>query len=82
LKFISWLIGRLNENIAPLLSILFSAYILQPCVSTMLLEINNPRIVPTRDFVANFVKSLGIISGSMPLPVSIILTIANPSVVF
>jgi hypothetical protein len=71
--------GRLNE---PLLSILFSAYILKPCVSTMLLEINNPRIVPTRDFVANFVKSHGIISGSMPLPVSIILTITNPSVVF
>ena len=48
----------------------------------MLLEINNPRIVPTRDFVANFVKSHGIFSGSMPLPVSIILTITNPSVVF
>jgi hypothetical protein len=39
------------------------------------LEINNPNPVPLSDFVANFVNSLGKISGSMPAPLSFTLTI-------
>ena len=55
--------GRLNSNTAPpLLSGLFSAHILPPCASTMLLQINNPKPVPVSDAVANFVNNLGTIS--------------------
>jgi len=35
---------------------------------------NNPSPVPLSDFVANFVNSLGNISGSIPLPVSFMYT--------
>ena len=41
----------------------------------ILLDIYRPNPVPTIDFVANFVNSLGIISGSIPWPVSVTLTI-------
>jgi hypothetical protein len=34
-----------NENVAPLPSLLFSAHILPPWVSTILFEINNPKPV-------------------------------------
>ena len=42
----------------------------------MLLGITNPRPVPRGEFVVNFEKSLGIISGSIPEPVFFILIIA------
>jgi hypothetical protein len=41
----------------------------------MLFEIYNPNPVPVSDFVANFVNNLGIISGSIPVPVSLTLTV-------
>ena len=44
----------------------------------MVLEINSPSPVPLKDFVANFVNSLGNISGSIPVPVSFILTVTFP----
>jgi hypothetical protein len=56
---------------------LFSAHILPPWASTILFEIYNPKPVPLKDFVANFVNSLGNISGSIPTPVSFILTIIS-----
>jgi hypothetical protein len=40
----------------------------------MLFDINNPKPVPVLDFVANFENSLDTISGSMPIPVSFMLT--------
>ena len=40
----------------------------------MLFDMKRPSPVPAVDFVANFVKSLGNISESMPGPVSVILT--------
>jgi len=40
----------------------------------MFLEINNPNPVPVWDVVANFVNSLGYIRGSIPSPVSVMLT--------
>ncbi len=48
-----------------------------PCISIILLEINNPKPVPPAvgDLVANFVKSFGNISESIPVPVSFMLTI-------
>ena len=67
--------GRLNANVAPIPSSLFWAHILPPWASTMALEINKPKPVPVTDFVANFVNNLGNISGSIPVPVSFILTI-------
>jgi hypothetical protein len=60
-------IGKLKANVAPLPSELFSAHILPPCASTMLFDMNNPSPVPpASDFVANFVKSFGSISESIP----------------
>src|SRR6185437_5467953 len=55
------LIGRLNANVAPFPSLLFSAHILPPRDSTILFEIYNPSPIPVpfSDFVANFVKSFG-----------------------
>jgi hypothetical protein len=38
--------GRLNVKVAPITSGLFSAHILPPCASTILLEIYNPNPVP------------------------------------
>ena len=40
----------------------------------MLFDMKRPSPVPVVDFVANFVNSLGNISESMPMPVSLILT--------
>ena len=66
--------GRLNINSAPP-SWLFLAVIVPPCASMILLEINRPSPVPVADFVANLLNSLGIISASIPEPVSVTLTI-------
>jgi len=63
--------GRLNLNVTPFPSGLFSAQILPPWASTMLFEMNNPNPVPVCDLETNFVKSWGIISLSMPVPVSL-----------
>jgi hypothetical protein len=43
----------------------------------MLFDIKRPSPVPVVDFVANFVNSLGNISESMPVPVSVMLTITS-----
>jgi hypothetical protein len=70
------LTGRLNENVAPLSSALFSAHILPPCASMMLLDIYKPKPVPPlSEFEANFENSLGNISASIPLTVSFTETI-------
>ena len=66
--------GRLKLNVAPFPSVLFSAHILPPWASTILLEIYNPRPVPEKDFEANFENSFGIISAWIPEPVSLTLT--------
>jgi hypothetical protein len=55
--------GKLNANVAPLPSLLFSAHILPPWASTIFLEIYKPNPVPSKDFVANLVNNLGITSG-------------------
>jgi|GEM_PF-2012404 len=55
---------------------LFSAHILPSCASIIPLHMYNPSPVPPlADLVTNFVNSLGNISGSIPSPVSFILTI-------
>jgi hypothetical protein len=69
----------LNVNVAPLPPVLFSAHILPPCASMILLEIYNPNPVPLSDFLVNFVNNLGNISGSMPVPVSSIVIITEPA---
>src|SRR5919198_4444991 len=74
--------GRLKLKVAPFPSILFSAHILPPWASIILLEINNPNPVPVEDFEVNFVNNRGIISGSIPLPVSFTLTMAQLSFFF
>jgi hypothetical protein len=67
-----WFTGRLNVKVAPITSGLFSAHILPPCASTILFDMNNPNPVPpVSDFVVNFVNSLGNISRSIPVPVSL-----------
>src|SRR4051794_9721282 len=43
----------------------------------ILFEIYSPKPNPDSDLVANLVNSLGIISGSMPVPVSFMQTIAH-----
>ena len=65
----------MNVKVAPFPSELFSAHILPPWASMMLFDMNRPRPVPTKDFEANFEKSLGIISWSIPIPVSFMETI-------
>jgi len=72
--------GSLKVNVAPFPSLLFSAQILPPCASIMLLEMNSPRPVPVWDLVVNFVKSLDMISGSIPEPVSLTDTMSCPSI--
>jgi hypothetical protein len=62
-------------NVAPFSFELFSAHIFPPCASTILLDMNNPSPVPETDLEANFENNLGEISGSIPVPVSFILTI-------
>ena len=42
-------IGILNENLAPMPSLLFSAHILPPWASMILFEINNPNPVSSYD---------------------------------
>ena len=61
---------------SPLIAALLIAHILPPCLLIILLEINNPNLVPPSvvDLVANFVKSFGNISESIPVPVSLMLT--------
>jgi hypothetical protein len=45
--------GKLNENVAPLPSALFSAPIIPPWASTIPFEIYNPNPDPVSDLVAN-----------------------------
>ena len=47
----------------------------------MFFEIYNPNPVPLSEVVENFENSLGLISGSMPVPLSIILTIQAPIII-
>lgn len=74
--------GRVNEKVAPLPLELFSAHILPPCASIILLQIKRPSPVPEKDFVANFENSLGNISSSIPLPSSLILIMASSLIGF
>ena len=60
----------MKKKEAPFPSALFSAHIVPPWASTILFEINNPNPVPWNDFEANLVNSLGIMSRSIPFPVS------------
>ena len=55
-------IDILNENLAPMPSLLFSAHILPPWASMILLEINNPKPVSSFDFETNIEHNLGNIS--------------------
>ena len=64
-----------NVKVAPLPSRLFSAQMLPPCASMILLEINNPKPVSSYDFETNIENNLGNISGSIPVPVSFTVTI-------
>ena len=67
--------GKVKVIVAPTPSLLLVAQILPPCISIILLEINNPKPVPPVSvLVANFVKSFGNTSGCIPVPVSFILT--------
>lgn len=54
--------------------LLFSAHILPPWDSTILLQIKRPSPVPLRDLVVNFENNFDTISGSIPEPVSFTLT--------
>src|SRR6185503_10850444 len=63
--------GRVKVNVAPLPFSLFSAQIVPPCASTIFLEIYRPSPVPDCDFEANFTNNLGMISGWIPIPVSL-----------
>jgi hypothetical protein len=56
-------IGKLNENVAPLPSALFSAHILPLCASTMPFEISRPSPEPASDLVTNIVNNFSCISG-------------------
>jgi hypothetical protein len=57
-------VGKLKLKVAPLSRRLFSAHILPPWASIMLLQMNNPKPVPpTSDFVTNFENNLGKTSG-------------------
>jgi hypothetical protein len=67
--------GNLNAKVAPFPS-LFLAQILPPCSSIMFLDIYRPKPVPRSDLVANFVNSLGMISLSIQVPVSLTETAA------
>jgi hypothetical protein len=68
---------KLNEKVAPFLTpfalLLFSAHIVPPWASTMFFDMYKPSPIPMSDFVANFVNNFDNISGSIPVPVSIIL---------
>jgi hypothetical protein len=59
-------IGELNIKVAPLPLRLFSAQILPPWASTILLQIYNPKPVPFGDALTNFVNSLGSICRCIP----------------
>src|SRR5688572_27063529 len=64
------LTGIVNENVAPFSSLGTSAHISPPCASTMFFDMKSPNPIPLSDFDANFLNNLGIISGSIPFPVS------------
>src|SRR5436190_10510617 len=66
--------GKLKPNVAPLPLVLFAAHISPPCDSIIFLDRYNPKPIPFSDVVVNFSKSLSLIVGSIPLPVSCILT--------
>jgi hypothetical protein len=68
-----------NAKVAPFPKGLFSAHILPPCASMIFFDRNRPWPVPMKDFVANFENSLGIISGFIPVPVSVMDTITLSS---
>ena len=79
LKFLSYSIGRINPNSAPIpfsssLS-LFFPQIFPLCASIIFFDIYKPNPVPLSYFVANFVKSLDNISLSIPIPVSFVITL-------
>jgi hypothetical protein len=62
--------------------VLLAAHISPPCDSIIFLDRYNPKPIPFSDVVVNFSKSLSLIAGSIPLPVSFILTTtiaASPS---
>jgi hypothetical protein len=68
---------KLNENVAPLPSpveSLFTARILPPWASTIFFDMYKPRPIPISDFVVNFENNFGNMSGSIPSPLSVILT--------
>ena len=57
------IIGKLNVNVAPLPSLLFSAHILPPWASIILFDMNNPKPVPPAyDLVVNFVNTSTVIT--------------------
>jgi hypothetical protein len=67
--------GKVKKKVAPFSSLLLLAPIMPPWASIILLDMKRPSPVPlVVDFVANFANSLGNISGSIPVPVSLILT--------
>jgi len=56
---------------------LFAAHILPPCASIIFFEIKSPRPVPFPDVLANFENSFGVISVSIPEPLSFTTTITS-----
>jgi hypothetical protein len=64
------------------MGLLFSPHILPPCASIIVLQIYNPKPVPLSVPVVNFVNNLGSMWESMPVPVSLIETMAEPSSIF
>src|SRR5829696_3465696 len=69
--------GRLNANIAPIPSGLFSAHILPPCANVIFFEMKSPSPVPFSDLLTNLSKRFGKISRSIPLPESLTLTMTS-----
>jgi hypothetical protein len=59
--------------------VLFSAQILPPWDSIMFFDMNKPKpLPPVPDVTANFENRFGNTSGSIPVPVSFILTMTSP----
>jgi hypothetical protein len=77
--FVCPAMGRVNANVAPNPSGLFSAHILPPCASVIFFDMKSPSPVPFSDLLANFSNSFGKISRSIPLPESLTLTITSLS---
>jgi hypothetical protein len=61
--------GKIKLNVAPFPSLLFSAQMVPPCASIILLEICNPKPIPEDESVLNFSNSFECIFGFIPLPV-------------